>query len=221
MTFLLYFLLLLLLIHLVLRRSNNFRTEQPLPLLKAHTPMICTRPHVPSYLHWDRETVINNFFHNEELYWRRSKTDLEKENPFLSITLADVSVNRSGNSQIFFSNPKDVLINIENESENHYSGFGVLILSVNKNDFDKEPKKKFMENDIDGQIYIVEMHLIHDPIDCNKAHSMFRFKFDGQFVKFEEYKNSFGKDLPKVIKKLRKSCKDELQKMIVNRIVEF
>lgn len=219
MPFLLWFLSLLLLIQLALRRSNNFRTEQGHP--KAHLPMICKLAHVPSYLHWDRETVFNKFFHNEELYWRRSKADIEKENPFLSITLADVSVNRSGNNEVFFSKPQDVLINIENTNETHYSGYGVFILSVNKIDFDKESKKSFTEIDTNGQMYIVEMHLIHDPIDCNKAHSMFRFKFDSQFVKFDEYKNSLGKDLPKVLKKLRKCCKDELQKMIVSRIVEF
>lgn len=184
--------------------------------------MICTLPHIPSHLHWDRKTIQPNFYHDEKLYWRRPIEKLEEENPFLTITLADVSVNRSGNDKMFFSNHEDVLLKLDNDGETHYTGQGILILAIHKIDFDKESKKGFTEYiEPNGKQLTAEMHLVHDPLDCNKAHSMFRFKFDGQFVKFSDYKNSFGKDTPKAVKRLRNICKDELRKMIVSKIVEF
>ena len=184
--------------------------------------MICTLPHVPLHLHWDRKTFQPNFYHNEKLYWRRQIEKLEEENPFLAITLADVSVNRSGNDEIFFSNPQDVLLKLDNDGETHYWGQGILVLSINKRYFDKETKKVFTEQiEPNGKQLVAEMHLVHDPLDCNKAHSMFRFKFDGQFVNFLDYKNSFGKDSPKAVKRLRNICKDELRKMIVRKIIDF
>jgi hypothetical protein len=184
--------------------------------------MMCTLPHIPKHLHWDRITIQPNFYHNENLYWRRPLEKLKEENPFLTITLADVSINRSGNDEMFFSNPQDVLLKMDTEAETQYFGQGILVLSVNKMDFHKEPKKVFIEEiEPKGKQLIAELHLVHDPLDCNKAHSIFRFKFDGQFVKFSDYKNSFGKDTPKAVKRLRTICKDELRKMIVSKIVEF
>lgn len=215
MNCLLIFLSLLLLFQLVLRRSNSLRVKQR-----------CQLSHVPKRLHWDGKTIIYNFFHEEKLYWRRKKEDILKDNdnPFLSIKLADVSVNRSGKSGLLFSFPEDTLINITDSENTHYKGFDVLELSINKIDFHTQTKKIFVEPqnvDFNEKQYIVEMCLIHDPLDCNRAHSMFRFKFDGQFVNFEDYSNSFGISKPKSIKILRSSCKDELRKMIMRRIVDF
>ena len=218
MNYILIFLLLLLLLQLALRRSNRLKANQIRDTAQA-PDMICSLTHVPSRLHWDRQLVINNFFHNEKLYWRRKKS-LAKDNPFLSITLADVSVNRSGHTDLFFSYPEDALINITEEEPTHYTDNEVLVLSISKSDFHKEPKRIF-EVGTDETQYVVEMHLVHDPLDCNKAHAMFRFKFDNYFVTFEDYKNSFGVNKPKEIKKLRNLCKDELFKMIVSRIVDF
>jgi hypothetical protein len=221
MNFLLIFLSLLLLRQLSLRRSNNFKNKQKGDIKR--TLETCTIPHVPTYLHWDGSTIVDKFFHDEKLYWRVSKTDISPK-PFSSITLAEVSFNRSGNADLFFCNEKDALLNTTNNDEEFHSNCEVIELSIQKQDFDKNTVKTFTEpQDIkEGEkLYTVEMHLVHDPLICNNAHSMFRFKFEGEFVKFKEYKNSFGKDTPKAIKKLRSICKDELFKMQVRRIVDF
>ena len=97
-------------------------------------------------------------------------------------------------------------------------------MSINKIDFHTQAKKIFVEPqnvDFNEKQYIVEMCLIHDPLDCNRAHFMFRFKFDGQFVNFKDYNNSFGVSKQQSIKRLRSICKDELRKMIMRKIVDF
>ncbi len=209
----------LLFIQLSLRRIVGKQKQSDVQL----TPEKCTIPHVPPHLHWDGITVVEIFSHNEKLFWRIQKTN-NIDNPFLSIKLVDISVNRSGSEDVFFCNAIDTLINITNPSETHYTNCDVLELSIEKQNLNKETIKKFSSPSeiAEGETqYSVELHLIHDPMPCNKAHSMFRFKFDGEFVKWDDYKNSFGKDTPKALKRLRQICKDELYKMIVRRIVCF
>ncbi len=184
----------------------------------------CQLPHVPNYLHWDGNTIVNSFFHGEKLYWRRSLKEISNDNPFTTITLADISMNRSGKSGLLFSTAKDSLIDITKGLPAYYENCGVIELCVEKSNYHKIAKKTFIDPltvDKNENQYIVEMYLVHDPLCCNSAHSMFRFKYDGQFVRFEDYKNSFGTDKPKSIKRLRSICKDELCKMIISRIVDF
>ena len=157
------------------------------------------------------------FFHDEKLYWRRKKPN--DRNPFSSITLADVSINRSGTKNEFFSNPEDVLWNLEANDEVRYANQGVITIAVKKIGLNENFVREFSKTE-DGITETVKMNLIHDPIICNKAHSMFRFVYKEEIVTFDNYKEGLGQSR-KALKRLRRECKDELVKIIVSRVVNF
>ena len=222
MGFIIVFLLLLLFIQLVIKRSNNFNPiEKNKEFEKQPDRQLCNLAHVPARLHWDGHFKEDKFFHDEKLYWRIKKEN--KENPFGSITLTDISVNRSGISPQYWSEPQDALINITGEGTPIYQGLDVIELSIKKIQLDKEPQKIYQypetQNENIPQIAVI-LQLIHDPLDCNKAHSMFRFIFDNNIVTFDNYKSGFGGSA-KSLKRLRQICRDEIHKMIIRRIVDF
>jgi hypothetical protein len=217
------FLSLLLLVQLAIRRSNYFKPieidNSPTEIDNLPNEILCHLPHVPIRLQWDGHFKEDNFFHDEKLYWRIKKEI--KDNPFGAITLTDISVNRSGISPQILSEPQDVFINITGEGEPFYKEFDVIELSIKKIELDKEPQKVYQFPEIIDENMIpisVILQLIHDPIPCNNAHSMFRFLFNGNIVTFDNYKMGFGN---KLLKNHRKACRDDIAKMIIRRIVDF
>lgn len=218
MGFIIIFLSLLLLVQLVIRRSNYLK---PIEKDKKIVDPLCTLTHVPTRLHWDGYFKKNNFFHDEKLYWRIKKENTD--NPFGTITLTEVSVNRSGISPNILSEPQDVFINITGEGEPFYKEFDVIELGIKKIELDKKPQKEYHFPEIKTenvpQISVM-LQLIHDPLPCNIAHSMFRFIFDKEIVTFDNYKTGFGGN-GKLLKRLRQICRDEIHKMIIRRIVDF
>ena len=62
------------------------------------------------------------------------------------------------------------------------------------------------------------MALIHDPIPCNYAHSMFVFDLAGVRVTKQNYEQTFGS---KPLKNLRKACRDELHKAILKKQIQL
>ena len=218
MGFIIIFLSLLLLVQLAIRRSNYLK---PIENDKKTVEPLCILPHVPTRLYWDGYFKKNNFFHDEKLYWRIKKENTE--NPFGTITLTDISVNRSGISPQILSEPQDVFINITGEGEPIYKEFDVIELSIKKIELDRKPQKLYQFPEIMtenvSQVSVI-LQLIHDPLPCNNAHSMFRFIFDKEIVTFDNYKTSFGGN-GKPLKRLRQICRDDIHKMIIRRIVDF
>ncbi len=73
--------------------------------------------------------------------------------------------------------------------------------------------KEFKEQVNEEEVSII-VQLLHDPIACNYAHSIFRYTYKGIIVTFENYKETLGH---KIVKRLRIHCKLELQAMILRR----
>jgi len=162
---------------------------------------------------------VNEFFNEEKLFWRCK--DFSNINPFKTIRLADVSVNRSGSEEVFFSEAQDVLWNIfEDQEQERYAEHGFIVLSIMNLGLNEYFVRKYQETLHDVTVS-AEMQLIHDPLLCNRAHSMLRFTYEGNTVKFEDYKKGFGKKSPKALERLRRVCKDELLKIIVSKVVNF
>ncbi|OFY20130.1 MAG: hypothetical protein A2W98_12345 [Bacteroidetes bacterium GWF2_33_38] len=175
----------------------------------------CNLAYIPAKLHWNNKKAINEFFLNEELYWRCKEEKFS--NPYAEISLADVSINRQGNPCAPISEPQDALYNLT-DSKNEKYDCGIIILEI------KEISKPYIKKyeDIDGNenIHKLEMELIHDPLNCMYPHSLFKFRLNGQDVTMSNYDSTLKKS-NKAISRLRKRCKDELTRMIKTKIVKF
>jgi hypothetical protein len=167
----------------------------------------CKIPYIPSKLHWNGRPIIKEFYLEEELYWRcKPETDL----PYQEISLIDISHNRQGSIKNIISDSIDVLWNIdENKSFEKYE-YDIIVLKI------KEllPNNTFVnEFEMDG-IHI-SMNLLHEPINCNYSHTIFKFIYQNSVeVTFENYKETLGH---KKAKKVRSLCKLKLQAMILRR----
>ena len=75
----------------------------------------CELSHIPKRLHTEDKPIISIFVDGEFLYRRCNLS--ESENPYLKISLAELSHNRSGHLDNIISNRKDVLFNISLSEE--------------------------------------------------------------------------------------------------------
>jgi hypothetical protein len=170
---------------------------------------ICELPHIPERLHRKERPVLEEFFIEEELYWR---CDPEIDLPYQSISLVDVSHNRQGKEDNPFSIPSDVLWNTDKNKNFEKYEYDIIPLKI-KELLDGRYFKEFKEIINDEEVSVV-IHLIHDPITCNYAHSIFRFTYNNITVTFENYKQTLGH---KRARTLRNLCKLEIQAIIIPR----
>lgn len=175
----------------------------------------CSLSYIPKRLHWGSKKKINVFFLNEELYWRCDQSNFD--NPYTSISLADVSINRQGNPKSPISHPSDVLYDTTDSLNEKYHK-GVIVLEIKK--INQPYVKEYNLIDANNININVKMELLHDPLCCMFPHCIFQFRLNNSIVTIENYKKTFGKD-NKHLSRLRKSCKDELTRMIKLKIVEF
>lgn len=176
----------------------------------------CELPYIPNYLHWDNKEINPNFFHEEKLFWRCRPE--KAENPYKTISLAEVSVNRSGNKDNFYSKPDDVFWDTTNSENERYEDFIALQLAVKKVDFDKNPEKVVTAYNSNNDLLKAILALVHDPLPCNYSHCLIRVILEGDIITLDNYKKKFGK---KSLKRLRQACKDEVSKMIIRREIDF
>jgi len=170
--------------------------------------MSCTLRHVPERLHKQGKSLLNEFEIGEEIYRRCKKEELE--NPFASISIADISVNRQGILSQKLSNPEDVLINILECGAPDYKA-EICLLKIKDLSDDKTYDKTFeqVKND---QVYTARMTLIHDPACCMYPHCEFRVWIDGKHITRENHDETIGK-----LKQIRGRLKHALAEMIVKR----
>lgn len=168
----------------------------------------CKIPYIPSKLHWNGRPTISEFYHDEELYWR-CKPEIG-EFPYNGISLTDISHNRQGNPNEALSDLDDVLWNTDENKDFERYNYDVIILKIKELLPNSTFVKEFNMDDIN-----VCMSLLHEPIICNYAHTIFKFIYQASIeVTFENYKETLGH---KRAKKVRNLCKLKLHEMIVRR----
>ena len=169
--------------------------------------MLCVLKHIPERLHTNSKPIINEFKVGEEIY-RRCKPE-ELENPFTSISIADLSVNRQGMDKEM-SQPEDVLINIlECGAENYNLEICTLEIKslLENNTFHKE----FTEEK-NGVKFKAEMKLIHAPDCCMYPHCEFRVWLDNEHITISNFSIKLKK-----LKGIKAELRHELAKMIIQK----
>jgi len=174
----------------------------------------CDLDYIPSHLHWNSRPKVHQFYVNEKLYWRCKPENAD--NPYKAVSLVDISVNRSGTSDFFFSYPDDVLFDTSNSENERYINKIPLMLEIKRVKL-YDASLIIRVEDIED---FVGIQLIHDPLKCNYAHSLFRFRFQGQTVDWNNYDKTLGKK-NKTRSRLRRACKDEISKMIIREEIIF
>lgn len=97
----------------------------------------------------------------------------------------------------------------ENKDFEKYD-YDVIVLKVKELLPDGTFAKEFNLDDIK-----VCMSLLHEPINCNYAHTIFKFVYQTNIeVTFDNYKETLGHNRAK---KVRNSCKLKLQEMMIRR----
>jgi hypothetical protein len=176
----------------------------------------CTIPYIPKHLHQSNKPVIPDFKDAELLFWRLGKNP--EQTPYSNISLFDVSCNRSGVAPNIISIEDDVLWNIEPGAQQEKYLSKVVSLIVRRIFPDNPPGKPVAAISTQGHPVSVIMKLIHNPLPCNYAHCMFVFEYNEVRVTKENYQSTFG---AKLLKHLRKACKDELHKAILKNEIEI
>jgi len=152
-----------------------------------------------------------------DIIYRRSKPE-ELENPFKSISLADLSHNIGINCGNKISKETDVLYSIvESESVEIYSDklpCTLEIKSLNSSNIYCKPFGPIFKENIS---YLAVMELIHDPVGCMYPHCVFRIILNDTEITFENYKETLG---VKRLQQLRTMLRDELASMIRRRAIE-
>jgi len=150
----------------------------------------CNYQHVPARLHTGEKLPIPNFEVGEHIY-RRCKEE-EIANPFLTIDLKELSVNRRGLAGNTISEEADVLINITADNAENYPlqvcTMVIRDLNVESGTYDKD-----FNQEKGGQNYVAKVKLIHDPDKCMYPHCVFRIWLGDALVTRENYKTTLKK----------------------------
>lgn len=172
--------------------------------------MACDFAHVPERLHRNNRPTASIFEVGEEVYRRCTKEEIE--NPFKSISICELSVNRQGTEENRISLPEDVLVNITSREVPHILAKEICVLVIRDlNPATQTYNKDFFEVK-DNRTYTANMTLVHDPHECMYPHSLFRITVDDDVITFANYEDTI-----KRLKQLRTLLKSELAAMIVQR----
>ncbi len=170
--------------------------------------MACNLQHVPERLHKDDKPTINNFEVGEELYFRCTQEELD--NPYLKISICELSHNRKGLANNIISEQDDVLINITGEGDPVINKL-VCVLVIK--DVDAETgtfNKAFTQNknQVDNHARI---KLIHEPETCMYPHCVFRVWLNEVIIGYHNY------GLINSLKQIKTHLKTELASMIIQK----
>ncbi len=176
----------------------------------------CSIPYIPEHLHQNDKPTIHEFHHLELLFWRLGNAPIGA--PYSQISLFDVSCNRSGTEPNLISVEEDVLWNIDSAT-NQQKYISEVVTLLIRRVYDSNPPFKIISDDSNKvDIKSVLMKLIHSPLPCNYAHSMFVFELGATKITKDNYKTTFGAS---AYKNLRKACRDELHKAILQKALEI
>lgn len=175
--------------------------------------MPCLIPYIPERLHRNNRLTVNEFRVGEFIY--RRCTEEQKLNPFATISLIDISVNREGLHDIF-SMPDDALLNIypDNGKGEKYLGYIVCEMVIRELTNDNFYYKEFEEiKEVAGTTIINRcfIRLMHKTEECNYAHCAFEIYFNNiEMSNQETYNANLNRN-----KFLRNWCRTELARMII------
>lgn len=173
--------------------------------------MACLLNYIPQHLHANDRPNIAEFNIGEFLY-RRCKIE-EIDNPFDSLSLVDISVNRQGFGENILSTPEDVLYNTSQEKYPALQRFDMHVsyLEIEElNDQLAYEKSNAIEH---NECTIL---LRHKKEECMYCHCAFEIYYNGTEMTWENYKDSLGRN-----SKLKTWCKLELSKMIMKEAVRI
>lgn len=177
----------------------------------------CSLPRIPDHLHSKGRPDLPLFEVGEYLY-RRCKP-LEVEDPFATVRLTDLSVNRQGpTNNRPLCEPEDVLRDFSVDAQRDWieeqKAIALTIKEVNE-----QATYRYETSLVDdaGKVTAVcVMVLVHDQEPCNYAHCAFQLWFNEEEVTRENYKKGFGRNQ---YNDLRDRCKFQLARMIKKRAV--
>lgn len=178
----------------------------------------CSLTHIPERLHYTTDkAIISDFYVGDVLYRRVSEESLE--NPFVSISLIDLSHNIGTNNKTEYSQDSDVLFSIieSNQFHSYPNQYPIPLQIISVNDENKYDK--IFECSVNNQLK-TRIRLVHDPIKCMYPHCVFQFfNFDGEEeieITFENYKTTLGHNR---YRRIRTLLRQELALMIMRKSI--
>ncbi len=172
----------------------------------------CNLDYIPDRLHTNNRPIINKFNVGQLLYHRASPEIIE--NPYKTVTIAELSHNLGGHPEKILSLPEDVLFSIKEEEDfEKYTDKEICTLRIislnNLNQYDKD-----FSQEKNGEKATAKIKLLHDPVGCMYPHCVFRVWLNGTIVTYKNYKQTLNK-----WKKIRTELKQELASMIIHRVI--
>jgi len=171
----------------------------------------CTLVHIPKRLNTCERQAIQIFEVGEKLFRRCTAEQLE--NPFINISLYDLSHNREGLTGEKISEEADVLYSVDPDSENHILDKKICALEI-KTLKDNTIYFKELVDETTGNI--AKISLLHAPIPCMYPHTVFQIYANEIEVTRGNYGGTMGS---KPFKELRNRIRQELGIMIVRKEV--
>jgi len=183
---------------------------------------MCDLDYIPSHLHWNSKPLLNKFY-PEEILYRRVNPNENIDLPFATISLYDISFNRSGISNNMLCEREDVLWNVDPEKDIEKYNLEISEIIVKKLNLEVKDEKvirlgkeeSINENDLN--IFII-LKLTHKPIDCNYSHSTIVFSVEGKIVDNVNYEYTLGS---KKYKRLIIKCRKILNDAILKKEISF
>lgn len=173
--------------------------------------MQCNLEYIPVRLKTEDKPPLETFSVGEYLYYRCKPEVLE--NPYIGISVAEVSHNRSGVDNVI-SVEEDVLYNIVPELGVEKHHLSICTLEIKDLNEDSKYHKKFPQEPDPKIDSTATIDLLHDPAPCMYPHSLFRVHLNGELVTLDNYKTTLNKS-----HQIRSMIKTELAKMILRREV--
>jgi len=173
----------------------------------------CQLRYIPINLHYESKSIIFEFEIGEFLY-RRCKPE-ELENPFQSISITELSHNRSGDAKNPLCAENDVLYNISNDENERYINRVVCTLEIKSLNENKGYKKTYSQQKNDKK-YFCSMELIHEPDPFMYPHCVFRISINDETITYENYDSTIKK-----LNQIRNQLKDELASMILRKQISM
>lgn len=180
--------------------------------------MTCEYAEIPKHLHANGRSPEMHFRPTEFLFRRG---DFDRELHISKISLAHLSVNRSGTKDLFFSEAEDARHFVDAEGSYHCFSGSIDTLLLDDSGLENGNSKIYSERyEVNGKevIACAQVMLCQVPEPCNYAHSTFEFEYNGKrMIAFPREENTLSQGRGKKAKyvgRLRAAIRDDISKMI-------
>lgn len=181
----------------------------------------CQLDYIPERLYWKEGQDKIQTCAIDDILYRRAPEQLI-ENPFGTISLADLSHNIGTNHGRKISKMEDVLYSIKEEEDFiKYPEEVISLKFISLNDQDTYDK---IYTDTKNDQLKVRIRFLHDPVECMYPHCVFQFfvfdnpDHEGMEVTFQNYKRTLGQNK---FRRLRTRLRQELAKMIIRESISY